>query len=99
MSEAAIIASKPKRSNYAEGGIVPGNSYANDKIQANVNSGEMILNAKQQKQLWETANGKGNGAMQLVNNVYIGTKQIATEITQLFYDGESWVPQFAVSPR
>lgn len=32
---------------YAEGGIVPGNSYSGDKLTANVNSGELILSMAQ----------------------------------------------------
>lgn len=33
---------------FAEGGVVPGNSYSGDRLTANVNSGELILNAAQQ---------------------------------------------------
>ena len=33
---------------YAEGGIVPGNSFSGDNLTANVNSGELILNRAQQ---------------------------------------------------
>lgn len=36
---------------YAEGGIVPGNSFSGDNLQANVNSGELILNRAQQNTL------------------------------------------------
>ena len=42
---------------YAEGGIVPGNSFAGDKVMAMVNSGEMILNTNQQKNLFDMLNG------------------------------------------
>lgn len=42
---------------YAEGGIVPGNSFAGDKVMAMVNSGEMILNTHQQKNLFDMLNG------------------------------------------
>ena len=38
---------------FAEGGIVGGSSYSGDRILARVNSGEMILNDKQQKHLFE----------------------------------------------
>ena len=38
---------------FAEGGIVGGSSYSGDRILARVNSGEMILNDKQQRHLFE----------------------------------------------
>ncbi|MCR4949287.1 MAG: hypothetical protein K6A15_09045 [Treponema sp.] len=60
---ATIVANKPKAPSFASGGIVPGNSYSGDRVQANVNSGEMILNAQQQKNLWDMANSKGGGAV------------------------------------
>lgn len=41
---------------YAGGGIIPGSSYAGDRLTANVNSGEMILNKRQQKNLFDIAN-------------------------------------------
>lgn len=42
--------------NYATGGIVPGTSYTGDNVRANVNSGEMILNMDQQRNLLNMAN-------------------------------------------
>ena len=54
---ASITANKPQAPSFATGGIVPGNSYTGDNVRANVNSGEMILNASQQAQLWSMANG------------------------------------------
>jgi hypothetical protein len=44
---------------FEAGGIVPGNSFTGDKVQANVNSGEMILNRQQQANLFKQANGSG----------------------------------------
>lgn len=38
--------------NFADGGIVGGAMYSGDKVQAMVNSGEMILNARQQGNLF-----------------------------------------------
>jgi len=48
---------------FAEGGIVGGSSFSGDKVAANVNSGEMILNRSQQKTLFDIANGGGNGGI------------------------------------
>jgi len=50
----------PKIMSFEEGGIVPGNSYTGDNVKANVNSGEMVLNGPQQKNLFDTANGNGS---------------------------------------
>lgn len=47
---------------FEYGGIVGGNSYTGDNIQANVNSGEMILNRAQQKNLFEMAQSGGGNA-------------------------------------
>lgn len=46
---------------YAEGGIVPGNSYSGDRLMANVNSGELILNKAQQNTLAAELTSKDNG--------------------------------------
>lgn len=48
---------------FADGGIVGGSSFSGDKVAANVNSGEMILNRSQQKTLFDIANGGGNGGI------------------------------------
>ena len=37
---------------FAQGGIIGGSSYSGDKLLANVNSGEMILNSRQQRNLF-----------------------------------------------
>jgi len=46
-------AKKPKEPTFEYGGIVGGNSFTGDKIMARVNSGEMILNQRQQAELWK----------------------------------------------
>ena len=56
---AGIASAKAAMSGYAEGGIIPGRSYSGDKVQARVNSGEMVLTMDQQKKLFDIANGKG----------------------------------------
>ena len=45
--------------NFENGGIVGGTSFTGDRMTANVNSGEMILNRQQQAQLFQQANGRG----------------------------------------
>ena len=44
--------------NFANGGIIGGNSYTGDHLTANVNSGEMIINRQQQKTLFNMANNQ-----------------------------------------
>jgi len=63
--------------NFAEGGIVGGNSFTGDKLQAGVNTGEMILTRQQQSQLFSMANGSGQSTQQ----------EIVTHIT-VNIDGE-----------
>lgn len=46
---ASIFAGLPK---FADGGIVGGGSYSNDKILARLSSGEMVLNRRQQSNLF-----------------------------------------------
>ena len=54
---ATIIANKPiPPSSFATGGIVGGTSYTGDRVTANVNSGEMILNRMQQRNLFDSIN-------------------------------------------
>ena len=50
---AGVFASLPK---FESGGIVGGSSFTGDKLLARVNSGEMILNRKQQQNLYNSMN-------------------------------------------
>ena len=45
---------------FAKGGIVPGQSYSGDNVQARLNSGEMVLNRVQQVRLFDIADGREN---------------------------------------
>ena len=57
-------ANAPTAPKFAEGGIVPGSSFSGDNVIARVNSGEMILNDKQQANLLNIANGgQANGGI------------------------------------
>jgi len=49
---AAIIAQIHSLSGYANGGVIGGSSYSGDNLLARVNSGEMILNNSQQRNLF-----------------------------------------------
>ena len=69
---------KASAGSFAQGGIVPGHSYSGDKMMANVNSGELILNEAQQGRLAQSLmaiqsfmNGLANsGTAGAVVNVY-----------------------------
>lgn len=54
---------------YADGGVVPGNSKYGDKIIARLNSGEVVLNEKQQKNAWAMMNNSASNVnIQIINN-------------------------------
>ena len=57
-SEAVAMTKSIGAMAFATGGIVGGNSKSGDRVLARVNSGEMILNAAQQAQLFAIANGR-----------------------------------------
>ncbi|MDH4127367.1 MAG: hypothetical protein OEV44_01340 [Spirochaetota bacterium] len=64
---AAINKSKPKPPAFEDGGIVLGNSFSGDKVDAKVNSGEMILNREQQTRLFNMiGSGSGGGSFTLI---------------------------------
>lgn len=56
---AAVVGALSMIGAFANGGIIGGNSYAGDGLLARVNSGEMILNGSQQKNLFNLLD-KGN---------------------------------------
>ena len=58
---------------FANGGVVGGSQYAGDALLARVNSGEMILNGSQQKNLFDLIDkGNSNGVTGNVNFVIRG---------------------------
>ena len=65
---------------YQEGGIIPGSSFSGDRLTANVNSGEMILNKSQQTELFNVANGSGNNTqlIEAINN--LASRPVVVEI-------------------
>lgn len=54
---------------YNTGGIIDGNSIHGDKVLARVNSGEMVLNKRQQSNLFRQLNNATNNASVLGSNV------------------------------
>lgn len=59
MSVFATIASIAQGGSYANGGVVGGSSFAGDNLIARVNSGEMILNSSQQRNLFHLLDNGG----------------------------------------
>lgn len=59
---ASIFSSLPQ---FAEGGIIGGSSYFGDRLLARVNSGEMILNQKQQRRLYDLTTSGGGATVSL----------------------------------
>lgn len=57
----ALIAQVKSAGAFANGGIIQGNSYMGDRLVANVNAGEMILNKGQQSRLFQLLNGQIGG--------------------------------------
>lgn len=61
---AAIVSQIHSLSAYANGGVIGGSNYAGDSLLARVNSGEMILNGSQQKNLFDLIDrGGSNGGV------------------------------------
>jgi len=66
----AALAAAKSSLHFAHGGIVPGASFGGDNVTAQVNSGEMILNTQQQRNLFSLldngAAGNGGGKVEFV---------------------------------
>ena len=84
---ASIIASKPTPPSFYTGGIIGGANGATmggDNTYIHARTGEMVLNAAQQRSLWDKLNGqdsRGMGGYNLtVNNTQSG--RVSTEIRQ-----------------
>lgn len=72
LNVAKIASSKPPSAgNFADGGFIPGTSFSGDRLTANVNSGEAVLNSTQQREFMDLANGgSGNSEMAVaINNL------------------------------
>ena len=80
--QAEARAKKPTNSNFASGGIVGGSSLTGDNVKINANSGEMVLNRRQQANLFKMLNngGGGGGDIQLTANLIMDDKQFALAV-------------------
>jgi hypothetical protein len=79
---AAAAAAKPVAPSYETGGIVLGSSYSGDNIQANVNSGEMILTRAQQAALFNAiSSGKIGGGDTIITVQSVLDGQVVAEST------------------
>lgn len=73
------IASTQYSGSYAGGGIIPGSSFSGDRLHANVNSGEMVLNDQQQRRLFAMANGRAaGGSGGVIVNIHGTTGEVET---------------------
>lgn len=73
---ASIVAAKPKRPSFYDGGFIGGMngaSYGADNTVINARRGELVVNARQQAQMWKMLNGGGGGGVSLnvdiINNM------------------------------
>ena len=74
ISTITAIKSVTSAGNFAEGGVIGGNSYSGDNLIAHVNSGETILNAAQSDAIAAQLNANPFGNLQL------STKLTGTEL-------------------
>lgn len=58
---AAVATTISTLKGFAEGGIIEGASHSGDKVLARVNAGEMVLNKRQQSNLFNLLDGNGIG--------------------------------------
>jgi hypothetical protein len=58
---ASMVAAFSQMPKFATGGIVGGSSFIGDNVLARLNSGEMVLNGRQQKNLFSLLNEGNNG--------------------------------------
>ena len=68
-----LSAPRPKRvagNNFQDGGIVGGSSFTGDRVQANLNSGEVVFNRRQQENLFNAVDSGnlGGGPSVTINN-------------------------------
>jgi hypothetical protein len=78
-AEIATIAAE----SYAQGGVVPGNSFTGDKVPARVNSGEMILTQADQAMLADAIKSGGMGGQTIDASINISGNADASTVAAL----------------
>lgn len=61
---------------FASGGIVPGSSYSGDNVMARVNSGEMVLNQGQQRNLFNALDSGGQTNIPSLIRLYVAGEDL-----------------------
>jgi TP901 family phage tail tape measure protein len=84
-AQIAQIKATPEAGEYAGGGIVPGSRFSGDQMTASVNSGEMILNTSQQRELFAMANGKRGGGGNV--SIVVNNNAAGVEVEQRVSEG------------
>jgi hypothetical protein len=91
-----IAGNPPKPPVFATGGLVLGDSYSGDKVNALVNSGELILNRAQQ----DTVAGQLAGGMQtIIIPLYLNGVEIARATADIFGSGQVLIPARGIDRR
>ena len=90
-SSAAYLAAgliKGMAGNFADGGIVPGNAYTGDRMTANVDSGEMIINREDQMELWDFIKGRDKQGQPVTIILELDGEQVARVVAPVFESGQ-----------
>ena len=77
---------KPSAGSFENGGIIGGNSFSGDNLQANVNSGEAVFNRRQQENLFravDSGNLGGGPSVTINNPVLLEQGAVNTLIDQI----------------
>lgn len=84
----ANVAKITSAGSFANGGFIGGSSFSGDKLQANVNSGEAVLNVSQQKEFMKIANGESKNGSLLDAIHSLGDRIMSMEIKLIADDNE-----------
>lgn len=83
----AVIAAKPEKPTFADGGIIPGSSYKGDSTSVLANAGELILNKGQQDNVANQLKSSDKPVYITVNSILDG-KVVATNSAKYYRNGQ-----------